>query len=221
MEERARTTFTAFAGTRRLATGSLDEVAVAAARSCLEEDARAAILVFDDATGRVVDVDLRGDEADVRRRARELEDWLGARAAGEAGSPRGPDAAEECAASPSQRGRGRPRLGVVSKEVTLLPRHWAWLGAQRGGASATLRRLVDEARKSSGRRDQVRRAQDAAYRFMSAMGGDLPGYEEAIRALFAGNGERLDAEMQPWPADVRAHARRLASDALRGASAED
>ena len=219
MDDTTRPAFTAFAGPRRLATGSLADAAVAA-RRCIEEDDHAAPLVFDDTTGRVVDVDLRGDDDDVRRRARELEDWLAGRDAGGAATPGEPAAAPGSAFSPTQRGRGRPRLGVVAKEVTLLPRHWAWLAAQRGGASATLRRLVDEARRSSGRRDEVRRAQDAAYKFMSTVGGDLPGYEEAIRALFAGNGERFDAEVRGWPSDLREHARLLAADALQGAPAE-
>jgi hypothetical protein len=112
------------------------------------------------------------------------------------------------------RGRGRPKLGVVSKEVTLLPRHWAWLGTQRGGASATLRRLVDEARRRNEGRDQVRRSQDATYRFMNAMVGDAPGFEEALRALYAGDAARFDQESAPWAPDVREHARRLASAAF-------
>src|SRR6185295_10752956 len=83
------------------------------------------------------------------------------------------------------RGPGRPRLGVIAKEVTLLPRHWDWLNVQPGGASVALRKLVDEARKVSGDRDRIRAAQEAAYRFMSAIAGNLPGFEEATRALFA------------------------------------
>jgi hypothetical protein len=193
--------FTAFAGPRRLTTGSRAEAAVAAKRA-LEAQVREPILVFDDATGRVVDVDLRGTDEDVRLRAEAQE------------VPRAGLDAVDPAPAPEQRARGRPRLGVVAKEVTLLPRHWAWLAAQRGGASATLRRLVDEARRNSGRRDQVRRAQDAAYRFMLAVGGDLPGYEEATRALFAGDAERFEAHTAAWPPDLREHGRRLAAEAL-------
>jgi hypothetical protein len=218
MHETTRPTFTAFAGDHRLTTGSLGDVAVAARRR-LAEDPRAALLVFDDATGRMVEVDLRSDD-DARRGAQEMEEWLATRAAGEAATSLEPAAVRRPAASPTQRGRGRPKLGVVAKEVTLLPRHWAWLAAQRGGASATLRRLVEEARKNSGRQDQVRRAQDVAYRFMSAMGGDLPGYEEAIRALFAGNAERFDAELRAWPVDLGTHARKLAAAAFSEAPSE-
>ncbi|HJT89098.1 MAG TPA: DUF2239 family protein, partial [Bryobacteraceae bacterium] len=115
------------------------------------------VLVFDDTTGVQVDLDLRGESRKIAEAA-------------EAAEPRG---------------RGRPRLGVVAKEVTLLPRHWDWLNLQPGGASVALRKLVDEARRTSGDRDRVRAAQEAAYRFLSALAGNLPGFEEATRALFA------------------------------------
>ena len=215
METAQNPGFTTFAGPRRIGRGTLSDAALAA-RSALEDGAREPVLVFADATGRVVDVDLRGTEEEVRARARVQEEALAA------ADGLGPSASEGSGAGPSdtQRGRGRPRLGVVAREVTLLPRHWAWLATQRGGASATLRRLVEEARKSSVRRDEVRRSQDTAFKFMWAMGGDLPGYEEAIRALYAGDAARFDAEVRGWPRDLAEHARRLASDALRGAPAE-
>jgi uncharacterized protein len=108
------------------------------------------------------------------------------------------------------RGRGRPRLGVVAREVTLLPRHWDWLNSQAGGASVALRRLVDEARRTSGDRDRVRAAQEAAYHFMSAMAGNLPGFEEAARALFAYDRRRFADLIAEWPPDVRDHAVKLA-----------
>ena len=128
-------------------------------------------------------------------------------------SSRGPDAAD--AITPAgKRPRGRPRLGVVGKEVTLLPRHWAWLDAQPGGASATLRRLVDDARRKGDPRAKVRNARDAAYRFMSAIGGDLPGYEEALRALFGGRTAAFRKQLEEWPPDVRDHAVSLATDAF-------
>ena len=186
--------WSAFEGERRIASGDPVDVALAT-RDAVARGAEQ-VLVFDDHTGRVVDLDLRGSDDDVRGCV----------------LARLESAAEH-------RGPGRPRLGVVAREVTLLPRHWAWLGAQPGGASAALRRLVDQARKGSERADRVRRAQDASFRFMSAMGGDLPGYEEAIRALFAGDRERFDAHTAGWPADVRDHSRSLAGDALREAAA--
>ena len=136
-----------------------------------------------------MDVSLRGIEEDVAERAR-------------------------LAAERSARGRGRPKLGVVAKEVTLLPRHWAWLAAQRGSASATLRRLVDEARRTHEGRDRVRKAQDSAYRFMSVKLGNAPGYEEALRALYAGERERFEAEAEAWPVDLREYCIGLAADAF-------
>lgn len=114
-----------------------------------------------------------------------------------------PDSAEP-------RGRGRPRLGVVAKEVTLLPRHWDWLNVQPGGASVALRKLVEEARRTSGDRDRVRAAQEAAYRFLSAVAGNLPGFEEATRALFAYDRRRFTELIARWPEDVRDYAVQLA-----------
>jgi hypothetical protein len=114
------------------------------------------------------------------------------------------------------RGRGRPRLGVTSREVTLLPRHWEWLARQPGGASAALRRLVEAARRAGGEADRTREAREAAYRFMSAMAGDLPGFEEAARALFRGEAARLRELLAPWPGDIRDHVLALAGPALPG-----
>ena len=109
---------------------------------------------------------------------------------------------------------GRPKLGVVAKEITLLPRHWEWLALQKGGASVTLRRLVDEARNVSGEKDRVRQAQEAAYRFMSAMAGNEPGFEAALRALFTGQRVRFEELVRDWPLDVRDYTRKLAGGAL-------
>jgi uncharacterized protein len=140
------------------------------------------VLVFDDTTGSQIDLDLRGKSQKI--------------------------ADERQAAEP--RGRGRPRLGVIAKEVTLLPRHWDWLSLQPGGASVALRKLVDEARRTSGDRDRVRAAQEAAYRFMSAAAGNLPGFEEATRALFAYDRRKFAQLIADWPEDVRDFAVRLA-----------
>src|SRR6266403_1553608 len=120
-------------------------------------------------------------------------------------------------AAPAPRGPGRPKLGVVAREVTLLPRHWEWLAQQSGGASVALRRLVEEARRANRDKDRVRHAQEAAYRFIAAMAGNKPHYEEVARALFAGDAERFEAWTGSWPADVRDHARRLAADAFEPA----
>jgi len=117
-------------------------------------------------------------------------------------------------APPPARRPGRPKLGVEAREITLLPRHWAWLGRQPGGASAALRRLVETASRENTARDRARQAMDAAYRFLTAIAGDAAGYEEAIRALFAKNEARFDAHAAAWPEDVRAHARKLAEPAF-------
>ena len=173
----AAASFTAFAGHRMLASGDLRQVAAAVAKCPTPA------LILDDATGALVELDLRqGPE----HAAREFQ----ARTAAVDPVP------------PAKSGRGRPRLGVVAREVTLLPRHWDWLASQPGGASAALRRLVDEARRANAGPDEARRARDAIYRAMTVLGGDLPGFEEACRALFAGDSERLRAQFEPWPRDV-------------------
>lgn len=187
----------AFAGERLLAAGPLIEVALAAKNAVERDDA--AILVFDDSTGGVIDLDLRGAKREVI--ARLAEDAPPATADEPEGEPRG---------------RGRPRLGVTAREVTLLPRHWEWLAAQPGGASATLRRLVETARREGVEEGRRRAAQEAAYRFMSAMAGNLPSYEEAIRALFAHDRSGLEARMAGWPADIRDYALRLAASGGEG-----
>lgn len=173
---------TAFHEDRRIAHGSMAEVAVAVKHA----GADTPVLVFDDVTGRQIDLDTRGTDADVRSRYAPL--------------PEPP------------RGRGRPKLGVLPREVTLLPRHWDWLNRQPGGASAALRRLVDEARRESAGevRARTRAAQEAAYSFMHGIAGNFPGFEEATRALFAGDRAGFEAQILHWPHDVRAHALRLA-----------
>lgn len=178
--------FTAFDGHRRVAAGSIEGVA----RALAEHSGLTPILIFDDATGRQIELDLRYG-------ATHAVDEYRARTA----SPEVP---------PPRPGRGRPKLGVVAREVTLLPRHWDWLAAQSGGASAALRRLVEDARRVGEAPDRARRALEAAYRVMSALAGDLPGFEEASRALFAGDAGRLGALTADWPADVRDFVLRLA-----------
>jgi hypothetical protein len=103
---------------------------------------------------------------------------------------------------------------VVAREVTLLPRHWDWLARQPGGASTALRKLVEAARRTVSPAAELRRAQTALYRFMTAMAGDAAGYEEAIRALFAGDRVRFNALTEGWPVDVRDHAWRIAPAAF-------
>ncbi|MEM5345774.1 DUF2239 family protein [Paraburkholderia azotifigens] len=193
-------TCTAFDGTRCLASGALTDVAMAV-KAAADRDANASILIFDDQTSRVIELDLRGSASDVLAR-------LEAHEAHEASDTPRPEPANDAASA--SRGRGRPKLGVVAREVTLLPRHWEWLNAQSGGASVVLRKLVDAARAASEGKDRARQAQEAAYRFMTAMAGDQAGYEEATRALFASDAARFDAMTATWPADVSDHARKLA-----------
>jgi len=195
-----RPQFTAFTGQQRLVTGPLADVALAVMKAS-RKAASAPIVIFDDATGRPIDLDLRGTERDIIARLPQ--------------SDSNPQAADDQAAAPEPRGRGRPKLGVVAREVTLLPRHWEWLAAQPGGASVALRKLVEEARRAGGDLDRTRAARDAAYHFMSVMAGNLAGFEEAARALFGNDPGRFDKLIAEWPADVRDHALGLAERAFR------
>jgi len=197
-----RSTYTAFDADRRFASGPLGEVALTV-KEVTEGQRPHDVLVFDDSTGRVVDLYLMGSAEEVA-----------ARYAPEKQTEHRADISEEPSVPPKRRGPGRPKLGVVGREVTLLPRHWQWLGSQPGGASVTLRKLVEKARKQNARADQVRRAREVAYRFLSAMAGDRPGFEEATRALFAGDRSKFETETEGWPTDVRAYALELAAGAF-------
>jgi hypothetical protein len=185
----------AFDGDRRIAAGTLGAV-VRAAKEALERRNDASILVFDGKTSDLIDIDFRGTVDDVLERLPDI-----------------PAAVTETA-PPAPRGAGRPKLGVVAREITLLPRHWEWLAQQSGGASVALRKLVEEARRSGEEKDRVRHAQEAAYRFMSAMAGNAPHYEDAIRALFANDASGFAKLIAEWPADVRRHVSMLAERAF-------
>lgn len=180
-------TYTAFHGQRLLASGSLAEIARAVRRA--EHDDTRPVVIFSDASGRSIDLDLRGTEEEVLARL----------PTAASGHP------QEDAAPAEPRGRGRPKLGVVAREVTLLPRHWDWLNAQPGGASVALRKLVEEARRTRADADRARMAREAAYHFMSAMAGNLPQFEEASRALFADDRRRMADLIAQWPSDIRDH----------------
>ncbi|MDM0073504.1 DUF2239 family protein [Variovorax sp. J2P1-59] len=184
-------TLTAFAGFRRVASGPRSQV-IAQLRKQGGGSDEVQTFVFDDSTGERLDLDLRDD------------------ASAPATEVVPPD-------EQATRSVGRPKLGVVAREVTLLPRHWEWLGRQPGGASVALRRLVDEARHVHADRDAQRAAREATYRFMTVIAGDLPGFEEATRALFAGEHARFDALIESWPEDLRAHLNRLAAAAWSAA----
>lgn len=199
---------TAFDGSRLVASGALIDVALAV-KAVLAENPVASVLTFEDKTGAVIDLDLRGTAAEVVSRL----------TAGAEETDASVDTPHRNDGDAPARGRGRPKLGVVAREITLLPRHWEWLAMQPGGASQALRRLVDESRRTDNGRSQARFAQEAAYRFISAMAGNRPGFEEASRALFAGERQRFAGHMAAWPPDIRAYACKLAWGAETGASA--
>jgi hypothetical protein len=162
-------TYTAFSGFSHVASGGLADV-YQASRGV------SGALIFDEETGRVVDID-----------------------------PRHPPSED-----PSR--PGRPKLGVVAREVTLLPRHWDWLAVQPGGASVALRKLVEEARRDP--KAKLRAARDSLYRLSAALVGDAPGFEEAIRALYAGQKDEFLAHIEAWPQDVRVKLEEMAAAAF-------
>lgn len=176
----------AFDGSTRIAQGPLAEV-VRATKQALDAGAAGPLLVLDEHDSRTVEIDFRGSVDDVLARL-------------------APPATE-----PATRGPGRPKLGVVPREVTLLPRHWTWLGQQPGGASAALRRLVEQSIRGGGARERARRAMDSVDRFMRVMAGDAPGYEEASRAFYRADRQRFNALTAAWPKDVGEHLRQLAA----------
>jgi uncharacterized protein len=184
-------TYTAFAGPRLIVTGSLTDM-ILRTKECLDQGETAPVLIFDDDTGRQIDFDFRGTPEEALARLASH-----------------PEFAPAAAPSAPRVGPGRPKLGVVCREVSLLPRHWEWLEQQPPGISAVLRRLIDEARKREPEKDRARRARDAAAKFMWAMAGDLPWFEEASRALFAANDERLAELIRDWPEDIKKHLGRL------------
>ncbi len=193
--------FTVFDGSNHLLTGSIHEVALAAKRAIEGNHSEMPMLIFSNATGHSIDIDTSGDEEQVLAR-------LAAPAVSDSNEP-------EVAEEKKKPRRGRPKLGVVAREVTLLPRHWAWLADQPGGASVTLRKLVDSARKSSAEAVDNRNATSRAYHFMSAIAGNLPGFEEASRALFADDRQKFAEQVSDWPVDIRNHASWLAFGRVR------
>ena len=208
------TRVTAFAGDRLIAGGPLRSVALTA-RQALDVDPNANLLIFDDAEQRQVEIDLRGSMAELVQRLAATPDDATPRTAPGDGTGATAATVAKTDAPAAPRGRGRPKLGVVAREVTLLPRHWTWLNAQPGGASVALRKLVETARRGNGDGDRRRAGQEATYRFMHAIAGDQPGFEAAARALFAGDLGGLEDAIADWPHDIREHATMLAARALR------
>jgi uncharacterized protein len=204
-ESRLSPTYTTFDGYRRIAAASSLRAVALTVKHRIE--AGGSVLIFDDVTGRAIDIDIRGSDDEV------------------VGRLPMPEATSDIVVAPLEaagpRGRGRPKLGVVAREVTLLPRHWEWLATQPGGASVALRKLVEEARRTHADKDRQRQARERAYNFMSDIAGDMPGFEEASRALFASHRARFSELVAAWPEDVRDHVSRLAfGDEDRDASAK-
>jgi uncharacterized protein len=198
-----KTLCTAFDGHRCVASGLLPEV-VRKAKEVIDRGEPVSIVIFDDEASELIEVDFRGSVDEVLERLGRLGN------AGVEGT--GLDVSEK-------RGPGRPRLGVVGREVTLLPRHWEWLDGQPGGASVALRKLIEAAKRASHGKDRARKSQEAVHRFMYAMAGDLPGFEEATRAFYRMNYERFNEIAESWPQDVRDHVRKLVAVAIRDQAA--
>jgi hypothetical protein len=194
--------FTAFHDVRRIASGDLAEV-VLRSKLALDADPLAAVMIFEDSSGQQVEVDFRGSADDVLARLPAA------------------DAAQVPADPAPRRGPGRPRLGVVAREVTLLPRHWEWLNSQSGGASVVLRKLVEAASRQAAPRDRARRAREAVDRFMQAMAGNLAGYEEVMRAFYRNDDDLFHRLTQSWPGDIGDHARRLVAVSRRHEAAAE
>ncbi len=197
MGEQYRKNCIVFEGTRCVASGDLLN-ATKKVKEIIDKDEQPSILIFDDLTSELIEVDFRGTIEDVLKRLDRPETNL-----------------ESVEVIPNTgqsmlRGPGRPKLGVVSREVTLLPRHWNWLNSQSGGASVALRKLVDEAIRVNINRDKILFSKEVTYKFISAIAGDLPCFEEVTRSLFAGDCERFNGLMAAWPSDIRDHARKLA-----------
>ncbi|WP_026298548.1 DUF2239 family protein [Deinococcus aquatilis] len=188
--------YTAFDGTHHLLTGTLREVLTHLKTQEESLDGGSPVLIFEAHSGRQVDFNLRGTLSEVLEREAPL-----------------PVAAAKA-------GPGRPKLGIVSREISLLPRHWAWLEQQRGGASATLRRLVDEARKENPGQEQIQQAQTATDRFLGVMAGNLPHFEAASRALYARDRAAFSQHIAQWPGDIRAYALQLAAPVFADHSIE-
>lgn len=183
----------AFLGQQSLACASPQEVVQALMQ---HGEAAQMALVFDAITSAPIEVDLRGDLAQVLARLPR---------------PSAQPMTEQDVAPTTNEGRsvGRPKLGVVAREVTLLPRHWDWLATQSGGASVVLRKLVEEASRSSKEKDWQKQRIEAAYRFMSAIAGNERDFEEVSRALFAYDLSKLSQLLAFWPTDIAKHVMNL------------
>ncbi len=191
MKAHSKLLCTAFSEHQKIASGDAAAVALQV-KKFLSKNRGSRLLVFEDLTGHQIEFDLRGTEKEILTRLQESSQE-------ESGDKAGP---------------GRPKLGVVSREISLLPAHWDWLSLQPGGASAALRKLVHEAKKQNSVQDQVRQSQNASHKFMTAIAGNLPQYEEALRALYAQNKTVFESLIGSWPKDIREYLKKTAKPAL-------
>lgn len=181
--------YTAFGNEKLIAHGSLDEVVLKIKR-WNDKNTTASLLVFNDFTGKTMEFDLRGSEKDVLQK---IEMFI----------PQ-----DVSAVSP---GPGRPKLGVITREVSLLPQHWEWLASQPEGASAALRKLVEGAKKNLVMKESVKQVQERAYKIMSILAGDLPQYEEALRSLYRKNEENFKQHIAMWSPDIKDYVIKIAA----------
>ncbi|WP_410209803.1 DUF2239 family protein [Aquirhabdus sp.] len=187
-----QSSYTVFNHQRRIATGALTQIA-SQVQQVITTDPQAQILAFADDTGIQTDVN-----------------WF------EIQKPLELHATIQEPEEEQPRKAGRPKLGVVAREITLLPRHWEWLNQQSGGASVALRKLVEEARRENEGKDRIKRAQEATYRVMTAIAGNEAGFEEALRALYAGNRVQFEQIVQTWPVDIQTYLNQLAVNVFTG-----
>lgn len=185
--------FIAFAGHHQIESGTIEQVA-AQAKQYIDDGDTERIAIYNDLTGVIIDLDFRGTVDDVVKR---LSDH--------------PMLPREETAEETPRGRGRPKLGVVPREVTLLPRHWEWLGKQRGGSSAAIRRLVDAERKRGRKSEERKEVIEAVHRFIWDIASNFDNFEEVSRALFAGETIKVTDLISGWPPDVQRQVSRMLS----------
>ena len=189
-------TYTAFAGHGKIASGDL-HTTLLATKAHIDRGGSEPVLVFDDETGKQIDFNFQGTPEEVLAHLASHPLFAG----------------EADTAAATRTGPGRPKLGVVCREVSLLPRHWEWLDEQPGSVSVTLRGLVEEARKSGRGQTPGALVRAAAGKFMWNIAGNLAGFEEASRFLCAGDTERFNAIISAWPEDIRLHLQHLVEKA--------
>ena len=173
-------TYVAFYGNQQVAVGELTDMLTKTTIFLKEKQTTGTdtepLLIFNEQNGSQIDFDFRGSLEEILERA-----------------------------LPKQKKRraGRPKLGVISREITLLPRHWEWLESQTKSASASLRLLVEEAMKREGGEAKIKKNIAVTDRIMMVMAGNLTYFEEASRALNARNVERFEECVSTWPDDIK------------------